>query len=409
MMRPLFAFLSVPVLIAASSAAAQTPTFFVAPNGADGNTGTTYATPFQTLERAQTAMQQAGTGPAITYLEGGTYPRSQALNLSGYYDQNKSWLAYPGQHPLLEGSGATAQAVVIDGFPGITIQGLTIDRFATSGIFAQYASALVISGNTIQNVTSPDWRTNTLGASIFLLNVQNSQVTNNTILNNTYTGIQVNAGGAGQTNSNTVVEGNTVTNVCTAVVDCGAIYLRDVGHQSTGEVVSGNTVNGFGPAANSTKGIYLDDEQSNVMVTRNTVFGSGTYAFQIHGGDGNMFVNNIFDVTALLKLALYQDDVTSGFPNYGMNGNVFTRNIVYSAATPPGTLWDYLNGSGGSIALPAVSQNIYHDAPHALVNAGTIVDAAPLFERPMFYSPALHKYQLKAASPALALGFLQSQ
>ena len=263
-------------------------------------------------------MQATGTGQAVTYLEGGVYPRSQALNLSGYYDQNKSWLAYPGQSPVLEGSGATSQAVVISGFPGITIQGMIIDRFTVSGIFAQYASGLVISGNTVQNVTTPDWRTNTLGASIFLLNVQDSQVSNNKIANNTYTGIQVNAGGSGQTNSNTVIEGNTVVNVCTAVVDCGAIYLRDVGHQSTGEVVSGNIVDGFGPAANATKGIYLDDEQSNVTVARNTVFGSGTYAFQIHGGDSNVFVNNIFDLTGSAKLALYQDDVTSGFPNYGM-------------------------------------------------------------------------------------------
>ncbi len=397
------------LLAMASSAAAQTPTFFVSPSGADRNDGTTYAAPFQTLERAQTAMQAVGTGPAVTYLEGGTYARSQALNLSGYYDQNKSWLAYPGQKPVLEGNLATAQAVVINGFPGITVQGLTIDRFTTSGIFAQYASGLVISGNTIENVTTPDWRTNILGASIFLLNVQGSNVTNNVVLNNTYSGIQVNAGGSGQTNSNTVVQGNTVTNVCTAVVDCGAIYLRDVGHQSTGEVVSGNTVNGFGPQANSTKGIYLDDEQSNVMVARNTVFGSGTYAFQIHGGNGNTFVNNIFDLTALTKLALYQDDVTSGFPNYGMQGNVFTRNIVYSSAVPPASLWDYLNGSGGAVALPAVSQDIYHDAHYTLPNAGAVIDAAPLFEPPLFVSVSRNNYRLRAASPALPLGFLQSQ
>ena len=303
----------------------------------------------------------------------------------------------------------TTQAVTISGFPGITIQGLTIDRFVNSGIYAQYASNLVISGNTIENITSPDWRTNVLGASIFLLNVQNAQVTNNDVLNNTYTGIQVNAGGIGQTNSNTVVQGNMVSNGCSGVVDCGAIYLRELGHQSTGEVISGNVIDGFGPIANSTKGIYLDDEQSDVTVMRNTVFGSGTYAFQIHGGDGNVFVNNIFDLTGLAKLALYQDDVTSGFPNYGMNGNIFTRNIVFSSAAPPDCLWDYLGGLGGSIALPVLSQNIYHDTRYAFANAGSIIDAAPLLERPLFYDAAKNNYRLHAASPALPLGFLQSQ
>ena len=392
-----------------ASAAAQTPTFFVSPNGSDSNDGTSYSTPFQTLEHAQTAMQALGTGPAITYLEGGTYLRTAALNLTGYFDQNKSWLAYPGQKPLLEGSNAAPQAVVINGFPGITIQGLTIDSFTVSGIFAQYASNLLISGNVIENITSPDWRTNILGASIFVLNVQNSEIANNQIVNNTYTGIQVNAGGAGQNNSNTVAAGNIVSNVCTAVVDCGAIYLRDVGHQSTGELVTGNIVNGFGPAANSTKAIYLDDEQSNVTVTRNTVFGSGTYGFQIHGGNDNSFINNIFDVTHMAKLGLYQDDVTSGFPNYGMNGNVFTKNIVYSSAVPPATLWDYLNGSGGSIALPAVSQSIYYDPRYKLPNTGSVVDTNPLVERPLFDNPARNNYKFQATSPAMALGFLQSQ
>ena len=104
-MRLLPARLAVLVLMAASVAAAQTPAYFVSPTGDDSNDGTIYAAPFQTLERAQIAMQTAGTGHAVTYLEGGIYARSQALKLSGYYDQNKSWLAYPGQTPVLEGNG----------------------------------------------------------------------------------------------------------------------------------------------------------------------------------------------------------------------------------------------------------------------------------------------------------------
>ena len=70
--------------------------YYVAPWGNDWNNGTSPNTPFQTLEKAQQAMEQSGI--STTYLRGGTYNRWQTLNLwNGWADAYKTWAAYPGE------------------------------------------------------------------------------------------------------------------------------------------------------------------------------------------------------------------------------------------------------------------------------------------------------------------------
>jgi hypothetical protein len=343
-------------------------------------------------------MRAFGTAQYTTYLEGGIYRRNRILELTNKDDQNKTWAAYMGQKPILDGGRNTATGISI-GVPGLVIRGITLRNFARSGIFAKYCSHLLLDGNTILHITTPDWRTNILGSSIFLLHVRKSVVINNLVDGNTATGIQINGGSTRDDNSDDVVSHNRVYNTCTAVNDCGAIYFRDLGHISSGQKILDNVVANFGTRANEHAALYLDDEASNVIVAGNIIYGSGTYALLIHGGDHNVIHNNIFDISEIDRLGLYQDDVGSGNPNYGMMDNRFSGNVIYSGSMPPDQLWDYIDQTDGAIAPPIVFNNIYYDPRSPLRNTGAIVDHSPIDADPLFIDPAYHDYRTHSGSP----------
>jgi len=87
--------------------ALSTPAYFVSPLGrdswsgrlaqpnADGTDG-----PFATLERARDAMRGSGIG--TTYVRDGVYSLDRALQLTAA-DSNRSFLAYPGETPVISG------------------------------------------------------------------------------------------------------------------------------------------------------------------------------------------------------------------------------------------------------------------------------------------------------------------
>jgi len=179
----------------------------------------------------------------------------------------------------------------------------------------------------------------------------------------------------------------------------------DRGHYSSGNLISNNYIQAFGGPHNSTRAIYLDDEASYNTCTGNVICGSGQDAIQIHGGDHNVFRNNIIDLTDCHILCLYQDAVGSGFPNYGMSGNRFTNNVVYSNGKPPrpgpNALWYVVNESGGTIAMPCVSNNLYFSPAGAFPNNGTISDSAPINADPLPRNAAAHDYTFAPNSPAM--------
>ena len=144
-------------------------------------------------------------------------------------------------------------------------------------------------------------------------------------------------------------------------------------------MISGNTISNFPPnTTDESTGIYLDDETSNVLVTGNTVFGIGRYALIVHGGDHNTIRGNTFRIDSMFTLGLYQDDEGAGGTNYGMAGNVFTANDIYSSSqTTPSALWDFLDQSKAGITKPSDSGNTYHTPRANLPSLGPIVDTSP--------------------------------
>jgi hypothetical protein len=374
------------------------PAFFVSPSGNDRNGGLSPASPFQSLTKAQAAMQSGSVKTA--YLMGGTYAMQNALTLTGA-DSGESWLGYPGQTAVLNGQNLVQTGIAITwGTNNVTIRWLTIENYLGSGIDAQHSSGDLIDSNTILSIGAPDTGH---GAIYGHFAFSNSQVTHNIIQNCGGPGISIAGGSAAEINSNLNISYNLVYNTNAAISDSGAIYILDRGHVSTGQIVSNNIIANFGGINALSKAIYLDDETSNVLVSQNIIYGQGQYGFQIHGGNNDVFSWNIFDISEAQKLALYQDDASSGFPNYGMANNAFQNNIVYSAAAAPASLWDYL--ASVPVAAPAVASNIYHATNGQNLNVGPITDRSPLLINPLFIDAAAANYGFQAGAPPLTSGF----
>jgi hypothetical protein len=337
------------------------------------------------------------------YLLGGTFSRKATLTLTGS-DNGESWLAYPGQTPVLDGGSSVSDAIDTQSITGLTIRFITFQNFEVMGIYGNSSASITIDSNTFLNFQDPTPTTNS--APVLFYKVSNAQVTHNYINNCAGPGIMVESASASDPNNNVTIAYNAVYNTSTNLNDTGAIYILDRGHVSTGQVINNNIIGNYGEAGSSnSKGVYLDDEASNVLVENNIIYGTGEFMFQIHGGNNDVFENNVFDISASQQVGLYQDDVGAGWPNYGMADNRFTDNIVYSTANLPSTLWTYLNQSGGSIALPSVSGNLYYSPDNSsFANGGTIVDSDPTFANPLFVNSTNRDYSLSSGSTALNIG-----
>jgi len=301
--------------------------------------------------------------------------------------------------PVIDGGGTVTDLFFLDaGTQNVTIDHLTFQNCVSSAIHLNgYRTSTsdgtirgcVISNNTIQFVTgSTSGGAGGTGGIRGTFAVENNTIRNNLITDTTGPSITLVGGSAGET-----ISGNTISfNEClrsntSNLADTGGIYLLDRGHNASSalqNVIDNNYVEGIGTSAD-TRLIYLDDETSKVLISNNVLTGSASSALQLHGSDHVAVTNNIIDLTGMSYIGLYQDDASSGFINYGMAGNTFQTNIVYSGgAFASSALWAFNNGSGDAIATPATSRNLYYSTGPALPSGGTIVDSSPATENPLF-------------------------
>ena len=367
--------------------------FYVSPNGSDVvNNGTSPSAPFLSLERARSAMQESRSAKTV-FLMGGIYDCSNTLTL-GKADSGETWQAYSRQIPVLDGGGKVATGIKIDGATNVTIRWLTLRNFQQIGIHANNATGFILDSDTIEHITSTHWNQSAVEVSG---SCRDGRITHNHIENCGYCGIEVNAV-PGDDLTGLAIEFNVVYDTMKTVKDGGGIYLMDRGHSESPVRIANNIIGNYGNQKNKSKAIYLDDGLSHATVMNNVVWGTGSYCVQFHGGDHDIITNNIFDITEVSKLGYYQDG--SPGKNYGMAGNCFANNIVYSLAKKtPSALWSFLNESPSPILKPIVRENTYW-TPHAtLPNIGSIVDSKPNNQNPSFVDPAKHNYQFQSASP----------
>lgn len=417
--------------------------FYVSTSGNDGNDGS-LAHPFATLTQAQSAMEH-GTVKA-TYVEGGTYALGQALALTSA-DNGMSFIAAPGQAPVLDGGGHLSNLITLKGTSGVTLSGLSfantatggaaldlegassssilanhfvnvgeaillgtgsssntlsgnqIDNAATSGIEVKDASnANLIDSNLVNGTGAP----NTQGGGLFLHGANNNTITHNLVENTAGMGIGISNWDDSTINVGNVVKFNAVLNTNQTSIDSGAIYMLGRSHVDTKAVIANNLIDGTGGSGDHhTIGIYLDDSTSGVDVSSNIIRNIGTHGMQIHGGDNNNIHNNIFDLgSGTASAVLFQSAPADTNPTNTMLNDVVTRNIIYSSSSTP-HLYDWIDGHS-----PVISGNLYYNTTGAAMQTTSpTLDSSPVFGNPNFAAPAQGNYALGAGSAAATLSF----
>jgi hypothetical protein len=387
--------------------------------------------PFRTLTKAQTAMR--GSSIKKTTVRAGTYSLDSVWSFTSS-DDRQTWIGYPGETAIIDGGGT--HYISLDTVSNVTFQALTFratggtDLYGTSfspaGLYLGGSDHIRIGWNTFLDcvlacitadgnptnniVTSNTFNGQTPGnhsgdvnsfyaAIMFWYGASNNQITYNLIQNTAGGGVIFATGVDDPPFNNNVIDRNILKTTCNNVYDCGALYIYDGSHSVTGNSMTNNIVDGNGGAnylANFTKSFYIDDLMSNITVSGNLCRNCGTFAFQIHAGDHVTVANNIFDLSLSgSKLCEYD---RSPIADFGMAGNVVTKNLIYWADGTPSTLWLVDMNQGD--ALPNLHTNLYFSATGANIPNVDVVDSNRILADPLFANPEAGDYSMPGNSPA---------
>jgi Right handed beta helix region len=385
------------------------PAFYVSTTGNDSNAGTVSA-PFLTLGKAQSAMQ-ASSSIKTTYIRAGSYTLptldcgSSSCGLSlGTADDGETWSYYPpdgvdsadfsGGGTSSGGGLVTAISVSAD---NVTINGLSIHDFQYAGIGSGGGvNNLLVENNLIFNGYYYSGSSNPGGISCY--GCGNTTLSHNVIHDMAQFGVSMsNVNGD---ISNLLVTGNVVYNTCTAIADCGALYVQDTKATATSlqflnnYVHDGNTFAGLG--SNYGCALYADDCTSNVTESGNVITGrNGSNTLMIHGGSNVHQIGNLTDLgTYAQHVAVFQTSGVAGCSSATMSGNEYENNIILGAGGGGG----YSLLSGSPVNAPTIKDNDYYSYGSTAISSGTGAygDSDPVQENPQVSGWA---YDIASGSP----------
>jgi hypothetical protein len=397
--------------------------FYASPSGNDGNPGTE-ASPFATLQHAQSALRGSSDKTAI--VRGGTYTLGSNWNFDGN-DNGETWIPYTGETPIID--GASSYGLLLDTVSNWTMNGFTFNNMGLAGlqgeqaaVYAQNGSNNTMRWNTFNNVIngaihvagSPgiNISDNTVngetGDKYGVLTARqsdNATFAHNLVRNTIGNGIGINA--ASTSMSNASIDRNLLIDTCTSTTDMGALYYQDTQRSSTGVQFTNNYIlrTGNAPGSDNIHAIYLDDGASNVYVGGNIVVTKSEWGWMIHGGNNNLIENNIFDVSNGNSWGLYGTSTEFGTGGH-MDGNEVRKNIVYSA-TGFGQAWGGAminNFTSNGEASPNVHDNLYFSASGASIPTNDYPDSHPIYANPLFNNPGANDYSMSGSSPFFTMG-----
>jgi hypothetical protein len=381
------------------------PAFYVSTTGSDSNPGTV-AAPFATLGKAQAAMQ-ASTTIKTTYIRAGSYTlptlncggTSCGLNLSTG-DDGETWSYYPpdgvDSADFTGGSTANGTGLVV----AMSINGLSIHNFQYSGIGSGGGTNnLTAENNLIFNGYAYSGSSNPGGISCY--GCANTTLSHNVIHDMAQFGISMsNVNG---NISNLLVTGNVVYNTCTAIADCGALYVQDVTATATNirltnnYIHDGNTFATLGSGYGSA--LYADDCTSNVTESGNVLTGrNGSNTSMVHGGSNVHQIGNLTDLATYQQhVAVFQTSGVSGCSNATMSGNEYENSIIIGEGG--GGAYSLLSGS--PVNKPTIANNDYYNYGGSAISSGVgaYSDANPVSVNPQISG---WTYTISSSSPVFA-------
>ena len=294
----------------------------------------------------------------------------------------------------------TGDGIRLQNVSNVVIDGFNIRNTTQRGIAARGATATSPMSNlTIKNITIR----NTQGEGIYVSQVSNSLVENNSIdsvgiVNSTHGIYLANAG-----SDNTILKGNTISNTGAAGIHCNGDLSVGGDGLISNIVIERNKI--FNVVD---KGISFDGVQ-NSTIANNLVYTNTTHClrgYQVDGAAGPLnlkIINNTFVVLGL---------TTGSYPlrlTADLGGHVFFNNILINNSTNGGSITvDNLNFSSNNNIC---SNRLSSDGGVTVTNLATWQtntgqDNASMTSTPtlLFINPATNDYHLTNTSPAINFG-----
>lgn len=421
------------VVLSSVTLVAQTgATFYVSESGSDANSGT-YTAPWLTIQHAANSVSAGAT----VYVESGTYNESVNFPSSGTASNYITFANYPGQTPVIDGTGLTCctsnpassgnltQGLInIVNQSYITISGFEIRNFTTNkasmtptGIWITgEGTGVQLLNNLVHNITTTSEKNgNAFGISAY--GTSSTPITGLVISGNQVYDLKTG-------NSESVnVDGNvtyfTVTN--NTIHDNDNIGFAAIGFEGVGPtghdqasygLVSGNTIYNISAIHNpgegneyDADGLYCDGCQY-VIFERNTVHSCdlNMEAASEHKGHDSSYVtirNNVFydgntvgvsiggysntvggsDHVVVVNNTLYNNNTKNQgaefqiqYHSSSAQANIFENNIVY-AGKQNVWIYSYVKPTSTYPAPPAtLNWNLYYSAAGYV--QGTSIDWA---------------------------------
>ncbi|OUL37714.1 hypothetical protein BV372_01825 [Nostoc sp. T09] len=245
---------------------------------------------------------------------------------------------------------------------------------------------------------------------ILVMNAPNNLISRNHIHDFYYTGISVGWTWGYQTSptKNNVIEFNHIHHIGRLsnsdgplLNDKGGIYTLGV---QPGTVIRGNIIHDIDAYRFGAWGIYLDEGSSQILVENNLVYRTRDAGFHLHYGKNNLIRNNIF---AFGRFAQIRRSRPEGHLSF-----TFERNIIY---WNQGQLLDSQGNWDDSNYV--LDRNLYWYTGKGNFRFGKLSwqewqqkgrDKNSLIANPLFVASDRDDFRLKPNSPALKLGFKQT-
>jgi len=359
-------------------------TYYVSTSGNDSNPGT-ISRPFRTIQRSANV---ALPGDAV-YVRGGTYNERVALTVSGSNGRPITYQKYPGETPVLDGTGiavpntaalwdlGSVNYVTIDGFEvrnssqflmqtsghHVTIKNSKIHASCIGctddGTEGAHGNGISIGGGSVQHYTS------ILNNDIY--DIYNGGIVMYDALQG-YVLVQGNTihdiHGVGNWDmiechgtpyvviKNNVLYNLVLTNEGADYIDCGSVST-----DSTHHIVYDNNTVYVGPNGTSTIGyVKIDKYPHQVILRRNTLYGVGFAFYTKPMPETAIYHNTVVNPMNAAVLLWQQNEFTPDWQGITFKNNLFVDSQQYMLQHVPSRI-------DGSYANIRMGHNVYRFTP----------------------------------------------